>query len=368
MTSTRRTAAVAAIALTSLLAACGPSGGNGEDGKSADQIVQDAKAALQSATSFHLAGNITGDSGNVTIDMKVQDKNTTSGHLSQGGVSFDFVTVGGKFYFRGKQLWSKISPDAADQIGDKWVGVSPDANSDLAGQLGSVTQLSDASSLADSLGSTGGPYSKGGTSTVNGQQVVVVKSKDGEMDVALTGKPYPVHLDAGSHGKMDITDYGASFGIKAPSGALDYSALQGSSSSTSDSSSSTDSTQAVVDATKVRDGVLQVAEGTITDGSGSVDDAWGVSSVLTSKLPASIDVSVQTGDTSGLPPASPTKVVLYAASTSSGDLFVVVVQDTSGNCEIGALTGNPPNGNPQSKTLPAGTDCTAANALNALNS
>ena len=368
MIPSRRAAALATVAVTSLLAACGPSGGNGEDGKSADQIVKDAQAALKSATSFHLAGNIEDSGKNTTFDMKVQDKNTTSGHMTSQGLSFDFVIAGGKFYFRGKQLWSKFSPAAADQIGDKWVAVGSDASSDLTDQLGSVTQLADASSLADSLGSSGGPYTKGGTSTAGGQQVVVVKSKEGEMDVALNGKPYPVHLDAGAHGKLDITEYGASFGIKAPSGALDYAEISGSSSSSSDSSSSTSSTQAVVDATKVRDGVLEIAQATITDGSGSVSDAWGVGQAVTSKLPADIDVTLQSGSTGSLPPATPTHVILYAAETSSGDLFMVVVLDTSGNCEIGALTGNPPNGNPDKKTLPAGTDCTAANGLDALNS
>jgi len=368
VTSHRRTAAVAAVALSSLLAACGSSGGNGEDGRSADQIVQDAKAALASATSYHLAGFVDASgssSDKVTLDVKVQNKDTMAGHLDEGGASFDFVSIGGKVYFRGPQLWQKTSPTVADMIGDKWVTAT--GNSQLEGELSSVNGLADASSLADSLGSTGGPYTKGGTSTVNGQQVVVVKSKDGELDVALNGKPYPLHLDAGSHGRMDISGYGSSFGITAPSGALDFSSLQSSSTST-DSSSASDTTKAVVDAVKVRDGVLKVAEGTITSSSGSVSDAWGVGQAITAQLPASIDVSVQSGDASSLPPATPTHIVLYAAQTSSGDLFLVVTLDTNGTCAIGALTGNPPTGNPTSQTLPAGTDCTVANALNALQS
>ncbi len=367
MTSHRRTAAVATLALSSLLAACGSSG-NGEDGRSADQIVQDAKAALASATSYHLAGFIDSSgssSDKVTLDVKVQNKDTMAGHLDEGGMSFDFVSIGGKVYFRGQQLWQKLNPAVADTIGDKWVTAT--GNSQLEGELSSVNGLADASSLADSLGSTGGPYTKAGTSSVNGQQVVVVKSKDGELDVALSGKPYPVHLDAGAHGRMDISGYGSSFGISAPGGAIDLSTLQGSSTSTG-SSSSSDTTKAVVDAVKVRDGVLKVAEGTITSSSGSVSDAWGVGQAITSQLPSSIDVSVQSGDASSLPPATPTHIVLYAAQTSSGDLFLVVTLDTNGTCAIGALTGNPPSGNPTSQTLPAGTDCTVANALNALQS
>jgi len=366
VTSTRRLAAVAALALSSLVVACGSSG-NGEDGKSADQIVSDAKAALGSATAFHLVGNVVSDSGKVAFDMKVDDKNTTSGSITQDGVTFDFVNVGGKLYFRSKALWQKAAPSLADTLGDQWVTVT--GNSQLESNASSVTALGDASQLADQLGSSGGPYTKGSTKTVDGQQAIAVTSKDGEMDVALTGKPYPLHFDGGSHGTIDISEYGSHFSITAPSKPLDLSSLQASSSDSSASSSSSDTgTKEVVDATKVRDGVLQVAEGTITSGSGSVDDAWGVQRAVGNQLPASVEVAVQTGDTSGLPPATPTKIVLYATQTSSGDLFMVVVADASGNCEIGALTGNPPNGNPQSKTLPAGTDCTAANALDAFNS
>lgn len=208
MTSPRRSAALAAVALSSLLAACGSSGGNGEDGKSADQIVKDAQAALRSATSFHLAGTIQNNGEPLVLDMKVQNKSTTSGHMNSGGVDFDFVTAGGTFYFRGQKLWNKLDPDVASQIGDKWVSVSSD--NQVASQVDSVTQLADSAQLADSLGSSGGPYTKNGTKTVNGQQVVAVHGKDGELDVALDGKPYPVRLryhDSSGDGRLDFGEF-----------------------------------------------------------------------------------------------------------------------------------------------------------------
>jgi hypothetical protein len=362
VTSTRRTAAVAAIALSTLVAACGSSGGNGEDGKTADQIVNDAKAALKSATSYHIAGSITNDGETDKFDMKVDSKDTTSGHMDQGGgVAFDFVTTGGTIYLRGKELFAKANPDVADQIGDKWVTAT--GNSKFADAASTVTAFADSSGLADSLGNTGGPYTKGGTKTVNGQSVVAVKSKDGEMDVALNGKPYPVHLDAGAHGKVDITEYGSHFGIKAPSGAIDVSTLD-----TSSSSSESSTTKAVVDAVKVRDGVLKVAEGTITTSSGTVKDGWGVPDAVASQLPSDIDVVLQTGTLPGQPAATPHKVVLAALHESSSDIFLVVTLDTSGVCAFGALTGTPPSHGPYTGTLSSGTACTAANAIDKLAS
>jgi hypothetical protein len=360
VTSLRRSAALAAIALSTLVVACGPSGpgGNGEDGKNADQIVKDAQAALKSVSAYHLKGNISNDKGNVALDVKIQDKNTLSGHLQQGGVDFDFVTVDSKIYFRGKELWQKFNADVADQVGDKWVTVS--GNTDMESQLGAVEELSDASSLADSLGAEGGPFSKNGTTSYNGQNVVVVKGKDGTLDVALSGKPYPVHLDAGSHGKMDITDFGGKFGIKAPAGALDLSDLTGDSSS-----SSGDTTKAVVDAVKVRDGIIQVAQSLIPKNPNEMSQGWGVADAVVKQLPTDIDV-ILTDTVTSPTAATPQKVVLGALHEDTADIFVVVTLDTNGTCAVGALTGTPPTHGPYKATLPSGKDCTVGNAISAL--
>jgi hypothetical protein len=360
VTTHLRAAAVGvAIASTLLVAACG-GGGNGEDSKSADQIVKDAQAALRSAGSYHMSGKVSSDGGDVTLDIKVQGKSSSTGHIAEGGVAFDFVQTGGKLYIKGKELFAKAAPQVADQIGDKWV-TGPKDDSHFSTAADTISQFADPASLADSLGSSGGPYSKQGNTTVNGQSAVVVKGKDGTLDVAASGPAYPLHLDGGSHGSLDMTDYGKNFGIKAPAGALDVTPL--ASSSNSDSSGNT---KAVVDASKVRDGVLLIAQGAITESSGSVSDAWGVGALVAKQLPSEIDVVLQTGDLSAQPPATPTKLVLIAEEGSNGDLFGVVALDTSGKCEVGALTGTPPNQNPMKATVPAGEDCTAQNAITAL--
>lgn len=363
----RRAAAAGTLAASAfLLAACGS--GNGEDGKQAQQIVNDAKAAVRAATSFHVAGSVKTDSSTTSVDVKV-DGSKSAGHVSQDGTAFDFVEIGSTLYLRGKDfLASAKSQDVADTVGDKWLKTSTD-DSDFSNATSGIDSLTKPSAIADSLGSKGGPYSKTGTGSVDGQSVVFVKGPDGTMAVATSGKPYPVRLDGGSHGSIDMTQYGASFGISAPGGAVDVSSVASSSdTSTSTDSSSTDSSsdKVIGDATKERDGILEVAQGTITDSSGSGSDAWGVAGALTKLLPSSIDVSVQQGDASAIPGASPTRVVLYVQEGGSGDLFLVVVNDDSGNCEAGALTGTPPNQNPQKTSVPSGQDCTVQNALAAL--
>jgi len=364
----RRAAVTGLAACALLIAACGASG-NGEDGKQAQQILNDAKAALKSASSYHIAGTVNNDGSTITLDVKVDGSGRAAGHMAQDGAGFDFVELSDKLYIRGRAFFAKKgNQQVADALGDRWLAAPPD-DSTVGDAVSSIDAFTKASDLADSLGSSGGPFSKGSTGTVDGQPVVWIKGKDGSLAVATSGKPYPVQLDGGSHGKLDLTQYGTHFGISAPANSVDVADLQASadsSSSDSTSDSSTDSTKAVVDATKVRDGVLEVAQGTITASSGTANDAWGVAGAVSKALPASIDVSVQTGDLSAQPAATPTSIVLVAQENSSGDLFMVVVLDASGNCEVGALTGTPPNQNPQKATVPSGQDCTAQNAMTAL--
>ena len=360
MSHPRRAAAVTLAASALLLAACGS--GNGEDGKQPQQIVNDAKSALRSASSFRVAGSVKTDSSTTSIDIKV-DGSKSAGHVDQDGTAFDFVETGSSLYLRGKDYLAGQSQEMAGAVGDKWLKTSTD-DSTFSDATSAIDSLTKPDQIADSLGSKGGPYSKTGTGNVAGEAVVFVKGPEGTMAVATTGKPYPVRLDGGDKGHIDLSQFGAGFGISAPSGAVDAASLQSSSDSSNSSDSS--SSKVVGDATKERDGVLEVAQGTITDSSGSVSDAWGVAPALGKLLPSDIDVSVQQGDVSQTPPASPTNIVLYVQESGSGDLFLVVVKDDSGNCQAGALTGTPPNQDPQKATVPSGQDCTAQNALAAL--
>ena len=122
----------------------------------------------------------------------------------------------------------------------------------------------------------------------------------------------------------------------------------------------------VTDATLVRDDVLRAAAASITATSGSAADAWGLGPVLVGAVPTSIQVSVQTGDVTAQPPATPQRVVLVAQEREGGDILVVVAQDAAGHCEAGGLSGAPPNQNPQTRSIPAGTACGGAAALSAL--
>jgi hypothetical protein len=170
----------------------------------------------------------------MTLDVKVQGQNTAAGHLEVSGISFDFIEVGGKLYLRGRSLFAKYAPQAADVIGDRWVNTNPD-NPNFQDAISGIGNFTDPSGLADSLGSSSGAVTKAGNVTVNGQNAVVLKNSDGTLDVADSSPAYPLRLDAGSHGSMTLSGFGSDFKITAPSDAIDATGA-----SSSDSGSSTD--------------------------------------------------------------------------------------------------------------------------------
>ena len=240
MISHRRTAAVLAVATASILvAACGSSGG--EDSKSADQILKDAQAALRSATSYHLKGSVNSGNGKLSLDVKVQGKDA-AGHLDQPSTAtFDFIETGGKLYLRGKSLFEKYAPQVADVIGDKWVATSPD-DPHYADAVSSISGFADPSGFADSLGSQATNLSKAGTTSVDGRSAVAIKDTQGTLDVADGSPAYPLRLDGGSKGTLDISDYGSNMGISAPSASdtIDVSGDSGSQSTDSSTDTGTD--------------------------------------------------------------------------------------------------------------------------------
>jgi len=238
--SPRRILGCALAAL--VLAACG---GSDESGKPADQVLQDAAAALKAAKSFHLAVVVdsgTAGAGKLDISADVVAPNTVSGTIAQSGVTGHFVFAGGKVYLQGRDFLSALAgQQAAAQIGDHWV-IAP------ASAAGSgVGQIADMQKFADCLVQNHGTLSKS-TGKVGGQDAVVLTDKadrpgtqPGRLSIAASGTPYPLQLEitgpttagtpanascassGGSTGTLTFSSYGASYSIAAPTGAVDLS-------------------------------------------------------------------------------------------------------------------------------------------------
>lgn len=224
---------------------------NGIETKSAQEILDTSLAAANKASSVTVKGGLTQGSQEIKLDMQVGQE-AAQGTISAQGVSVQIKVLGGKTYFKMTgEDFAKIagqgdSPELAKAIsallGDKWL-VVPDEQS--AGQLGSFGQLGQKDDLLKGLLTAEGDVAVEGSSQVNGQPVILLKSTDGTgtLAIATTGEPYPLQVkgsdDSGS-GQIDLTDWNAPVNVTAPTDVVDIgqlAALGGDSGSGSSSSS-----------------------------------------------------------------------------------------------------------------------------------
>ncbi|HEX4467368.1 MAG TPA: hypothetical protein VH025_09290 [Solirubrobacteraceae bacterium] len=215
-----------------ILAGCGgssSSSGNGVADKTPAEILAATKAATDTATSVHVAGSIVSDKSPITLDMSLLAGKGGRGQLSEGGLSFELIQVGGTVYIKGSPAFYKhIGGSAAAQLlQGKWLK-APSSDSDFA----SLGQLTNLHQLVDQTLSSHGALKKSGTTTINGQKVVGVTdtTKGGTLYIATTGKPYPVEISKGgspsSGGKVTFDRWNGNVTLAAPKNAIDVAQLQ----------------------------------------------------------------------------------------------------------------------------------------------
>lgn len=203
----------------------GSSATNGVAGKSAAQIVAAAQSAARSASSVHVAGAV---ASGEKIDLDLARGRGGKGSLTEGGASVQLIRIGQKVYIKGSQAFYRRvgGAAAAKLLQGKWLK-APASAQDMA----SLVSVTDLNKLLGSLLGSHGKLAKGGTTTVDGQQVVAVKdvTKGGTLYVATTGKPYPVELSStkgGSGGQVTFDRWDQPVSLAPPANVVDLSNLK----------------------------------------------------------------------------------------------------------------------------------------------
>lgn len=217
------------LVLLATLAGCGDSSssGNGVASKSPIEIISAAKTAADSANSVHVAGSIVNAGTTIALDMELLRGTGGRGRLSQDGLSFELIEVGGSVYIKGSPaFYSHFAGGAAAQLlQGKWLKAP--ANTGSFATLGSLTDLR---KLLDSTLSSHGTLAKGSTSTIEGQEAVGVKdlSRGGTLYVATTGKPFPLQItkSGSGGGKVTFSHWNAPVTVTAPANAVDLGQLE----------------------------------------------------------------------------------------------------------------------------------------------
>src|SRR3978361_2112589 len=175
-----------ALLIAAVLAGCGgssSSSGNGVADKTPAEILAATKAASDTATSVHVSGSIVSGKSPITLDRRLLAGKGGRGKLSESGLPFELIQVGGSVYIKGSAAFYKhIGGTAAAQLlQGKWLKApSSDAN------FASLSQLTDLRQLVDQTLKSHGSLKKAGTSTINGQKVVGVTdtTKGGTLYIA----------------------------------------------------------------------------------------------------------------------------------------------------------------------------------------
>jgi hypothetical protein len=208
------------VATSVVLAGCGGSSDNGEAKKTGPQVASDAAAALKAAGAFHVAGTVKDNGKPASIDLQIQDSDV-SGTMALNGAKLDLVIVNGKAYIKGdNNFWQTngVPSQTAALLDGRWVTAPSSASTDFKqfSATGLATELEHPSNSPI--------QTQVHKAKVDGKDVVVLTEKDGtEIDVAATGKPYPLRvIQKGTEtGTLTFSGYGKQQAITTPPSPLD---------------------------------------------------------------------------------------------------------------------------------------------------
>ncbi|GAA1150973.1 hypothetical protein GCM10009606_31960 [Nocardioides aquiterrae] len=172
-----------------------------------------------------VAGEITSSGQAISIDLQANSDGDCTGSLGIGDGTAELLGVGGDTWMKPDEaFWRSFAGDSADQVisivGDKWV-VVPEGDD-------SIKKFCDVNDLLDQLlkddNSDKSTYTKKGTDTVDGEDVVKVDNEDPQ-DGTSTGyvlvddPHYLVKIEkteGADTGSVTFSDFDEEFDVTAP--------------------------------------------------------------------------------------------------------------------------------------------------------
>lgn len=218
----------APLLLAALVAAgCGGGGSAGattnrEPVVPARQALAAAVRAARQATSLHVEGKLS----SLTLNLTLARGKGAKGSVTQNGLAFNLVRVGGKVYIQGSDaFWRHYAPSAAGLLHGRWI-----AGPVGKGRFAELAPLTDAARLFALVEASHGRLVNRGLTTYDGQKVAEIRdTSDGSrLYVAATGTPYPVALVGGRkhpNDELSFDDWNAQVSVSAPAHAIDLTAL-----------------------------------------------------------------------------------------------------------------------------------------------
>lgn len=237
---------LATIIGATVIAACSssikgsPSSGSSAPSSASSTSAADLKKsvhqAMQAATSFHMVGNATDDSGKpLQFDIHF-GTHQAAGSVVQSGVAIAVINPGGaSVYFKAPDsLWQQEGGAAAVALfHDKWVKVPANDQrfTDLTKSFDKDAFVSQM--MSDSGGSSSSDLQRVGPDTVNGTPATKYRSTSDHAELYIAAQGAPVILkivdSSSTGGALTFSDYGKSYPFTPPPAGqtVDFAKLSG---------------------------------------------------------------------------------------------------------------------------------------------
>jgi hypothetical protein len=214
-------AGAATVAL--LASACGGSTGatvSSVASESPSQVLAAAVSATKAATSYEVSASGTFSTGITSFDLKVVGADI-SGSYVLNGATVDLVDSAGTIYIKAPASFYTTEGASAVEAALLAVGwVEIPSSSSYAADFSSLSNFTDVASQLEAAGTV----TSGGTGSVDGQAVDILKNTSGStLDVASSGTAYPVQVTetAGTEaGTYKFSDWDGVPTFTAPPSAL----------------------------------------------------------------------------------------------------------------------------------------------------
>ncbi|MBO2450519.1 LppX_LprAFG lipoprotein [Actinomadura barringtoniae] len=187
--------------------------------KTADQILQEARAALRAERSLKISGGMVQGKETILVDLTMDGTNA-QGNLTvpiKGKqVSMDIIKIDQKVYVKSTDIWKTVAPSMAARFGDRWV-LSQDSLKQ------SFADFFTAQGWADNVLKPDGTVTREADSQVDGRRAYVLDDgTGGKLLIAADGKPLPLRLTGGgekSSGDMTFT-YDVPVNVQPPANPI----------------------------------------------------------------------------------------------------------------------------------------------------
>jgi hypothetical protein len=208
------------------LAGCGGSAGNAISSKTPAEILAVSRAAATSATSVHVVSKAS--QGPLTAALNLQlASNGGRAQVSLLGLAFEVIRIGETVYLKGSpSLYQRLGITTNVPQGSWLTGPA-------SGQLGQLAAFTDLrGELGRLLPASNALLTKGANTSIDGQQALELKATGklytGALDIATTGKPYPIKLT--KHGKetgqSTFNEWNKPITLNPPTNTTNLSQLQ----------------------------------------------------------------------------------------------------------------------------------------------